>query len=502
VAVALGGIAGAAAMVFLSRTPLRADPRVEGRTLREWTIWLDDESDPELRDAAWSALPQFAANDVAGPLVNLLDSNDEDTRDRATAALVTLGAPAVPKLSVAVSGPSPLARRNSIDALRQIGAPSSPAVEAIALQLADPAAGGAAAEYFIDHGAPPVAVTAALKVLADGQASRRREAIDVLARAPSDTRAVAALLREANRSPGGDAIQIAAFRAVCSLAEPTREVVDTITAGLGHSVLDPYAKRALLKIGSPAAGAVARFSDHPDAQVRASAVEVLSALAKNDPPLADSLVPFLYDSDANVSLIASEGLLPTWRGDPSLLREHLRSASPNARRWAARAVVIIKPPMMDDVVTLLDDPEEAVREHADKAVRRLWLDRDAEVLAAMKVPDPIERARLVRMLPFCRDPSQRISAMMDAMQDSDLNVRRAAVASLGQSLSFTRAVERLMDALKFDASPTLRSDAAGALAPARSTVRVAAALAEAEKDPDPAVAVAAREARLNGRALR
>ena len=92
--------------------------------------------------------------------------------------------------------------------------------------------------------------------------------------------------------------------------------------------------------------------------------------------------------------------------------------------------------------------------------------------------------------------------MLDAMQDSELNVRRAAVAALGDSVAFTRATDRLIDALKFDYSPTVRSDAAAALAPARSSVRVSAALAEAEKDPDPAVAAAARDARVNGRAAR
>jgi HEAT repeat protein len=419
------------------------------------------------------------------------------------ATLVALKGASVPKLAAAVHDPSPLVRRNAIEALRQIGIASSPAVDAIASQLGDPAAGGAAAEYFVEHGAPPVAVTAALNVLEDVQSSRRREAVEVLARAPSDTRAVAALLREASRpTPNNDSIQSAAFEAVCDMPDPSREAIDTIALGLGRPGLEQFAKKALLKAGSPAAGAVARFSESSDARVRAAAAEVLSGLAKNDPPIADSLIPFLYDEDETVSRLASEGLMPMWRSDPTQLREHLRSASPNARKWAAHAIVILKPPMMEDVVALLDDPDEAVRENADKAVRRLWSDRDAEVLAAMKQTDPLERARLVRMLPFCRDAGLRIGVMMQAIQDPDLNVRRAAVAALGQSVHFSRAIDRLIDAMKYDFSPTLRSDAASALAPARSTVRVAAALEEAERDPDPAVAAAAREARLSGRAVR
>jgi HEAT repeat protein len=497
----LGGFAGAAAVVLLSRGPARSEVRVEGRTLREWSIWLDDDANAELRTQAWSALPRFPAAEAAGPIVEVLDSQNEHTRDRAVTTLVAMGPSAVPKLTAAVKDASPLVRRHAIDALRQIGFASSPAVEAIAAQLPDAAAGGAAAEYFVEHGAPPVAVTAALGVLSDAQATRRREAVEVLARAPSDTRAVAALLREAAK-PTGDTVQVESFRAICDIAEPPREIIDTIALGLARPGLEQHAKRALLKAGSPAAGTVARFSEHADARVRAAAAEVLAGLTKNDPPIADSLIPFLYDDDETVSRLASEGLMPMWRSDPSQLREHLRSASPNARRWAAHAIVILKPPMMEDVVVLLDDPEEAVREHADKAVRRLWSDRDAEVLAALKQPDPIERARLVRMLPFCRDPGERIGVMLEAMQDSDLNVRRAAVAALGDSVAFTRAIDRLIDAMKFDYSPTLRSDAAGALAPARSSVRVATALAEAEKDPDPAVAVAAREARLTGRAVR
>ena len=497
----LGGFVGAGAVVSLSRTPIRSDARVEGRTLREWTLWLDDPGEPELREQAWAALPRFRAGDVAVQLVGLLGSGNEETRERAEATLAKIGAPAVPKLTDAVRDPSPFVRTHAIEALRQMGFASSPAVDAIASQLSDPAAGGAAAKYFVEHGAPPVAVTAALNVLEDPQASRRREAIEVLARAPSDARAVAALLREAAR-PVADAVQAEAFYALCEINEPSRDIIDTIARGLARPELEQQAKRALLKAGSPAAGTVARFAEHEDPRVRAAAAEVLSGLAKNDPPIADSLISFLYDEDDTVSRVASEGLMPSWRSDPSQLREHLRSASPNARRWAAHAIVILKAPMMDDVVTLLDDPAEPVREHAGKAVRRLWSDRDPEVLAAMQQPDPIERARLVRMLPFCRDPGERISVMLDAMQDKDLNVRRAAVAALGDSVAFTRAIDRLIDALKFDYSPTVRSDAAAALAPARSSVRVSAALAEAEKDPDPAVAAAAREARVNGRAAR
>jgi len=491
-------------MVYLTRTPIKSEARVQGRTLREWTIWLDDESEEELRESAWAALPQFPATEVAGPCVELLGSNNQDTRDRAVTTLVSLKSAAVPKLTTAVHDPSPLVRRGAIDSLKQIGFASSPAVDSIASQLADPATGGAAADYFVEHGAPPVAVTAALNVLEDAQASRRREAIEVLGRAPSDTRAVAALLREASR-PGNDPIQAAAFEAVCDMPDPSRDMIDTIASGLGRPGLDQFAKRALLKAGSPAAATLARFSEsteHKDPRVRAAAAEVLAGLAKNDPPIAESLIPFLYDDDETVSRVASDGLMPMWRSDPTQLREHLRSASPNARKWAAHAIVILKPPMMEDAVALLDDPDEAVRENADKAVRRLWADRDAEVLGAMKQTDPLERARLVRMLPFCRDAGQRIAVMMEAAQDPDLNVRRSAVAALGQSVHFSRAIDRLIDAMKYDFSPTLRSDAASALAPARSTVRVAAALAEAEKDPDPAVAVAAREARQSGRVVR
>lgn len=232
-AVVLGGFAGATAVVFLSRGLGRAELRVDGRTLREWKIWLDDDGDDanaDLREDAWSAVVRFPPAEAVGPVVDLLDSPDLDTRERAAAALVTLGAPAVPKLREALGAASPLRWLNAIDALRQIGAASAPAVDAIAAQLADPATGGAAAAYFVEHGAPPVAVTAALQVLDEGQASRRREAIEVLARAPSDSRAVAALLREANRA-GGDPVQLAAFRAVCNLAiDPSHDVSETIAA--------------------------------------------------------------------------------------------------------------------------------------------------------------------------------------------------------------------------------------------------------------------------------
>jgi len=59
----LGGIVGALAMVYLSQTPIRSEARVEGRTLREWTIWLDDDGEIELREKAWKAVPRFPAAD-------------------------------------------------------------------------------------------------------------------------------------------------------------------------------------------------------------------------------------------------------------------------------------------------------------------------------------------------------------------------------------------------------------------------------------------------------
>ena len=69
-AVVLGGIVGAAAVLFLSRNPFRTEPRVQGRTLREWTIWLDDEIDGARHEAAWAAVPQFAPGDAVVPLVD------------------------------------------------------------------------------------------------------------------------------------------------------------------------------------------------------------------------------------------------------------------------------------------------------------------------------------------------------------------------------------------------------------------------------------------------
>jgi HEAT repeat protein len=77
-------------MVYLTRTPIKSEARVQGRTLREWTIWLDDESEEELRESAWTALPQFPAAEAAGRAFELLGSNNQDTRDRAVTALVSL----------------------------------------------------------------------------------------------------------------------------------------------------------------------------------------------------------------------------------------------------------------------------------------------------------------------------------------------------------------------------------------------------------------------------
>jgi HEAT repeat protein len=493
-AIVLGGGAGAGAIVLLSRAPVRHDQRVEGRSLREWAMYLDDEADVARRDAAWKALPQFPPEDTIEPLIEAL-GGQFTAQQRAIAQLVKLQAAAVPPLMRVVrDDASSLRASNAIETLRLIGPPASAsAADVIATRVGDPIAGGKAVQYFAQHGVPRSALAEAAQVLERVDGTARIHAINVLTLSPGDERALALLAREAQRDIG-DGADAVAFATLCKLKNPPPLVIDAIAANLAVGARERDARRALLTIGVPAAPALAKLASHPNLHARTAAVEVLLGLGRNVKPIEKALAAFEKDPDSDVRLLAERGGMPN--AGPT--------SRPTPTPRTSPILAILKPPATSlpvvDVIAAGEDDEdpyltldERARLLAINAVRDR-VDTEEAILAAMSVKDLGERCRLIRLLPMCRDATAALEVMTKALGDDDVDVRRAAVTALRRMLHSPRAVEPLISALHRDASPSVRADAADALAMIAYQPNVNIALTQAAGDGDTTVAAAARAA--------
>ena len=519
-AVVLGGIAGAAAVLFLSRDVGKGEQRVEGRTLREWSLWLDATQDKARRETAWRVLPQFPPEQVAGVLVELLDGKETAASQQAIAELVKLGAKGEPALQNAlVSGKgSAMQRSHAIEVLRQLGQASAPAVHAIARQIGDPVAGGVALNYFKQHGVSHSAVSEAIRVLEslDGfDTTRRRNVVELLTLSATQEGVAGVLAREVTR-PRDAVAQGTAFEALCGLCiaggeAPPPVVVEAIASRLGDPIYQRGARRALLMLGAPAAPALEKLAVEKELRRRGAAVEVLLALPESDAAVEKALRAFRDDVDADLRrrVLTALNEPPATRPMMPLLDVTITPATTQPAggerialfqpsdgtevdQWMIGGAAAEEEPVPPLPVALAPLPPIRARENE-------W-DSDEKVLSALKVFDAKERQRLVHRLPYCRDTQAAMNIMIAAMDDPDLDVRRAAVSSLGRSIHSRRAVDRLIEALRYDGLATIRRDAARALAPKVNWPSVSDALAEAEDDADANVAEVARQVRRSGAA--
>ncbi|MEO6436887.1 MAG: HEAT repeat domain-containing protein [Tepidisphaeraceae bacterium] len=489
IAVVLGSVLGAAAVSFLTRTRDRNEVVVRGFTMSYWLNWLDSDDAPRRAEAA-AALPQFGAPAIE-PLVELLGSEHPPTRQSAADALFTLGPPAVPELTAALGGKPPAKQILAIEVLQKLGGASAPAADDIAQLLEDPAVGPSATEFFLANGVAPAATAKAIWILDKGDPSRRFDAIRLLRKAPTDEKITAALLRALHIPDPGVADQ--AFFALCDLKPPPREAIAAMIERLKRPSMQTAAQAALTSAGAPAIDALRALRQHPDQELRAEAVRTLGQMLSTDRHVVIDILQFLLDPNPLVESTTRGVLSPVVQANPKFLLDQLQSEQVKIRVWAVRELKLQRPLPLDELAEAMEDPSESVRDAATDALRMTTEARDPNWLTLIKSPDVKVRIRAARMLPFVREVGKQ-DALLLAMDDKDVAVRRAAVGALGRAINSQFAVDRLIKSAAREKNPAVRAAAVRALTPARLLPDVQAALEGATWDLDPAVVAAAQQA--------
>ncbi len=305
---------------------------------------------------------------------------------------------------------------------------------------------------------------------------------------------------------------------------------------------------ALARFGPAAAGPLVELAKHSEPHVRYCAARALRSVRSDQTVWA--LMGMLTDEASWVRLSAAQALAGLSDEDVvEALKKALNDASDEVRVAAAEALAAIrKPEMLDTVLTLTGsrDPGAAVAavralafhqdERAARALRTAATSDRLEIRSAALVvlrdhPDPESIPALVkalddRCMTARRDAalalarldwsgdgrgdrarvlaalgeydlaakcgSEGMEAIAALLKTDCINTRRTVVRLFASSKK-RDVVDPLLDTLKNDTEPALRSDAAKALGnhPSRA---VAKALQEvAQTDPDPAVARAAEQ---------
>jgi len=339
------------------------------------------------------ALPAAARKDrVLEPLYNgvplgswvrTLETGSLPEKRRALQVVTALGpeaAPAAPALIRIVSNPfeNALLRSGAALALGRLGAPGREAVPALIRYLLDgsPLAVEAATEA-LGHLGEPAAVPFLANVLDRPESQLRRKAADALgAIGPGAFEAVPSLIR--SLKAGNET----AAEALGRIGEPGS--VPSLIDALSDWRVAFGAVSALGAIGPEHPGilpALVRTVSLPQAPeaVRVRAAEVLGSFGQKAKDAVPALVSLLKGPhSAAIRSAAAQALMSISTekesGLPILVWALGESPDPNVRRWAAEMIGRLGPAAFDAVPALvkaLEDPDPAVRQEAEKSIRRL-----------------------------------------------------------------------------------------------------------------------------------
>jgi uncharacterized protein (TIGR02996 family) len=258
--------------------------------------------------------------------------------------------------------------------------------------------------------------------------------------------------------------------------------------GIGPSAHSPEVITRLVDI----------FSKEEQSDPRAAIAEALAVVSL--PRLEVLLGTILERAPAHFSSLAWK-LVPEKQPVPAPLRKALRSAHERVRWGAACALARVSSrqalphlldalrraptPLLEPVVAALHWPEQKVAEavpllrellgrpelpFAGSVARALLAcsgDAATEAVERLRDPDPLVRQRIVLGMAHdvTRDERAR-AALVGALLDPDLNVRRAAAAYCSQYIFLSWADQALVAPLRqalLDADPEVRAGAANAL---------------------------------------
>jgi len=350
------------------------------------------------------AVAQVAAQGAWGVLIRALPN--EKVRE----AVVGLGTPAVPALIQALGDSDRNVRRAAAAALGAIGDPH--AVPALIKALGDRdlyvrrAAAGALGAI-----GDPQAVPALIQALGDSYSDVRRVAAGALGEL-GDPKAVPALIKAL-----GDwdpYVRRAAAEALGKLGDP--KAVPALIKALGDSSEDVRraAAAALVKIGTPAVPALIKALGDSDRDVRRAVAEALGAIS--DPQAVPALIQALGDSYSDVRRAAAAALGKL--GDPQAVPA--LSVWVHAGEDAARnALQTLGRPALDLTQAVA---QVAAQGAWGVLIRALPNEKVREAVVGLGTPT--------------------VPALIQALEDSDGGVRRAAAEALGK-LGDSQAVPAL-----------------------------------------------------------
>ncbi|WP_342770719.1 MULTISPECIES: HEAT repeat domain-containing protein [unclassified Methanoculleus] len=456
----------------------------------------NDAPAPEASDAAVMpdpVLPAAPSKDALDPVperaaleryLNALQSDDEEIRATAVAALRSFGKPAVAFLILALADPHPGVRIAAAEGLGELG--DEDGVDPLVRLTGDPerdvriAAAGALGGIgdlravgplirLFSDGYPLVRAAAAAAVAAFG-----RDALEPLAAALSDPLPTVRLTAARALGTVGDPRAIPLL--IGHLDDPAREVgvvAARTLGGFGRPAVEPLslvlreggrerrlaAVDALAGIDSVQAKEALQYAlGDEDNEVRSKAAAVLlrrrrAADVRPDIPGDPSwqevkpLIIALKSKSQEVQVSAATRLIGMGRPAAEGLILALKDEDPELRAAAAGVLGEMREAAGEPLMNALNDTDRFVRLVAAQNLGNIGDKQATEVLIAslQREPDPAVRAAVAEALGYLGS-RQAIEPLALALRDRDEFVKVAAARSLGY-IGDNHAIEPLVQAL-------------------------------------------------------
>ena len=426
------------------------------REAGEALVAIAQEPSGSTRYRAVAALAEIGYGPAAPVLGELLArSEDAALRQAVVEGLAKLGgAEALPHLQRALSDPAPVVRMAAIRALGARGeesslealrnAATSDAVEDVRL---------AALQALTSFKGREAAVREVASVLlGDSSPGVRREAASALG-SLGKSRVTPQLLGHLRTDPVASVRQAAAYSVARSFDEGDRAIVQK---------------------------ALGEASEDGDAGVRQAAAWALGEIGAAD--LEPRLQHLLEDGDPAVRRSAAEALgkLSSTKSLPKLVVAS-RDRAPEVRQAAVGALGRIGGPTATNaLLAAVNDENVYVKVEAEKALRTVP-GATRELLAGLGSPSPRTRAEAAQKLGDTGD-SRYVTPLVPLLGDTDIGVRRAAIAALAR-LRDDAALGPLLRALQ-DPNPAVRQGAVTVIG-LQGRHEATDDLARLAKDPNP-----------------
>ncbi len=303
-----------------------------------------------------------------------------------------------------------------------------------------------------------------LRQARSSQASKRKEAVAALGRLGS-VKSVQSLpvLRKALKDPDAGVRReaVSSLRKLGSKATPT--LIEAATSR--DKVVRLEARRAL-SLSSDQVAILQRALEHPFWRVRQSAAILLGEMKKESVLAVLELAKTLRDKEADVRIAAAKALRligPPEAAQPSVVKALGKALLSNRSWWRVRiamahtlATFQAKGALAGPaLISLLDDKDKKVQKAGAKALEAIGVAALPALQTALSGSTWQAKIWITRIFQSMGPKAKpAIPAMVDALGDNDLDVRKAALLAL-QSLgkSAVSAMPKLLGMIKATDTP-------------------------------------------------